>query len=454
MVLGTENQPIEVDYQVGFSGCRKGCIQYLMILVIQRVAKNFRGGGYDYSVTCSTSMEGRVFVMSVSISDFKRGDIVILAEGAPGAYGKYKVAECDGGSIAFLAEYSFGGAFRYILKPYSGEEEAPFGMGNPHVLYKSVLWSSGSSNLGGGADDKSQAPYEVLVDVVRVFPDGDEAAANEYLKAVVAARDLLVCEGGRVSCDVPVAPLNNRLSNPHIVRSGDVDGIVAALEADADSKFERFLHDCVKFRDSIIYFAVSEWDYLDAFMKKVESEPTRLGSKYTHLVDGATGITPVGLFVGDIIRVGASEGIEYLQVVDVAPDGFKMKNLTRGGIDTWTLVVQSERVEGKKSGEAYYILRIVLEGVIVDEWCYCFAVLPTRNPALIDEFDTLYTMQSKLIGSAAWRTFVRKLRVTRTRTIIGLFAATMRASNLPCLSRRLMTAHQPIRCSSISMRHW
>lgn len=343
-------------------------------------------------------MEGRVFVMSVSISDFKRGDIVILAEGAPGVYGKYKVAECDGGSIAFLAEYSFGGVLRYILKPYSGEEEAPFGMGNPHVLYKSVLWSSGSSNLGGGADDKSQAPYEVLVDVVQVFPDGDEAAANEYLKAVVAARDLLVCEGGRVSCDVPVAPLNNRLSNPHVVRSGDIEGIVAALEADADSKFERFLQDCVKFRDSIIYFAVSEWDYLDAFMKKVEDEPTRLSSEYAHLVDSATGVTPVGLFVGDIIRVGASEGIEYLQVVDVAPGGFKMKNLTRGGIDAWTLVVKSERVEGKKSGEAHYIPRIVLEGVIVDEWCYCFAVLPTRNPALIDEFDTLYTMQSKLIG--------------------------------------------------------
>ena len=35
MVSGTEKQPIEVDYQVGFSGCRKGCIQYLMILVIQ-----------------------------------------------------------------------------------------------------------------------------------------------------------------------------------------------------------------------------------------------------------------------------------------------------------------------------------------------------------------------------------------------------------------------------------
>lgn len=45
MVSGTEKQPIEVDYQVGFSGCRKGCIQYLMILVIQGVAKNFRGGG-------------------------------------------------------------------------------------------------------------------------------------------------------------------------------------------------------------------------------------------------------------------------------------------------------------------------------------------------------------------------------------------------------------------------
>ena len=335
--------------------------------------------------------------MSVSISDFKRGDIVILAEGAPGAYGKYKVAECDGGSIAVLIEYSFGGAFRYILKPYSGKEEAPFGMGNPHVLYKSVLWSSGSSNLGGGADDKSQAPYEVLVDVVQVFPDGDDAAANEYLKAVVAARDLLVCEGGRASCEAPVAPLNNRLSNPHVVRSGDVEGIVAALEAGADSQFERFLQDCVKFRDSIIYFAVSEWDYLDAFMKKVEAEPTCLGSEYAHLVDGATGVTPVGLFVGDIIRVGV-EGIEYLQVVDVAPDGFKMKNLTLGGIDVWTLVVKSERVEGKKGGEVHYIPQIVLEGVIVDKWCYCFAVLPTRNPALIDEFDTLYRMQSKLIG--------------------------------------------------------
>lgn len=55
MVSGTEKQPIEVDYQVGFSGCRKGCIQYLMILVIQGVAKNFRGGGYDYSVSCFTS---------------------------------------------------------------------------------------------------------------------------------------------------------------------------------------------------------------------------------------------------------------------------------------------------------------------------------------------------------------------------------------------------------------
>ena len=335
--------------------------------------------------------------MGISVSGFKRGDIVILAEGVNGVYGKYHVC-AKGGSMAVLVRCGADGRFRYVLKRCSGEGERLVGAVSPHVLCESVLWGGVPGYVGDG--DLS-VPYGKPVDVVRVFPAGARREADKFFEAVVAARELLVCGDGFYAYGEPVVPLNSRLCNPHVVQRGDVDGVVSVLESGAGEEFEGFLRGCGRFRDFVSYFAVSEWGRFDAFMSKVDSESARSDFEYAHLVDGNTGVTPFALFRGDIVRVKTGGDVQYLRVVGVSADRFKMKNLTRGGFDT--LAVKGTPFERKnEEGVEWYGYSIVLEGPIVDEYCHNFVVLPTRDSELVGEFDALYSLQGSLISKFGW----------------------------------------------------
>lgn len=165
--------------------------------------------------------------------------------------------------------------------------------------------------------------------------------------------------------------------------------------------FEVILRNCEKLLDGIGFFAVSEWEHLEEFEGKVANEVPGADTEYGHLEGELIGVSPVGLFVGDIVRLGACDGIEYLQVVEVSADRFKMKNLTRGGFDTLTVKGTPFERENEE-GVEWYGYSIVLEGPIVDEYCHNFMVLPTRDPELVGEFDALYSLQGSLINKFGW----------------------------------------------------
>lgn len=331
--------------------------------------------------------------MGISVSGFKRGDIVILAEGVNGVYGKYHVC-AKGGSMAVLVRCGTDGRFRYVLKRCSGEGERLVGAVSPHVLCESVLWGGVPGYVGDG--DLS-VPYGKPVDVVRVFPAGARREADKFFEAVVAARELLVCGDGFYAYGEPVVPLNSRLCNPHVVQRGDVDGVVSVLESGAGEEFEGFLRGCGRFRDFVSYFAVSEWGRFDAFMSKVDSESARSDFEYAHLVDGNTGVTPFALFRGDIVRVKTGGDVQYLRVVGVSPDGFKVKNLTLGCVETLTIESALDGCYDDVPDDCYRYSIVKMHGSS-RAVCYDFMILPTRNPKLVREFDALYRLQGKLIS--------------------------------------------------------
>lgn len=322
--------------------------------------------------------------MGISVSGFKRGDIVILAEGVNGVYGKYHVC-AKGGSMAVLARCGTDGRFRYVLKRCSGEGERLVGAVSPHVLCESVLWGGVPGYVGDG--DLS-VPYGKPVDVVRVFPAGARREADKFFEALVRVRELLAATGS--------------VAHEGLTElSGDVERIVSSVESDAVAGLEVILRNCEKLLDGIGFFAVSEWEHLEEFEGKVANEVPGADTEYEHLEGELIGVSPVGLFVGDIVRLGACDGIEYLQVVEVSADRFKMKNLTRGGFDT--LAVKGTPFERKnEEGVEWYGYSIVLEGPIVDEYCHNFVVLPTRDPELVGAFDALYSLQGSLISKFGW----------------------------------------------------
>lgn len=315
--------------------------------------------------------------MGISVADLNRGDIVILSNGADGAYGKYVVNSVLGDSGAVLFEVGADGSFRYVLKPCQGA-------GSPLVLCKSMLWGSIPNYRVGDP----LVSCEVPVSIVRAFPEDAEELADKYFDALVRVRELLAATGS--VAHEGLAEL-----------SGDVERIVSSVESDAVAGLEVILRNCEKLLDGIGFFAVSEWEHLEEFEGKVANEVPGADTEYGNLEGELIGVSPVGLFVGDIVRLGACDGIEYLQVVEVSADRFKMKNLTRGGFDTLTVKGTPFERENEE-GVEWYGYSIVLEGPIVDEYCHNFVVLPTRDPELVGEFDALYSLQDSLISKFGW----------------------------------------------------
>lgn len=89
----------------------------------------------------------------------------------------------------------------------------------------------------------------------------------------------------------------------------------AVESTDAVAGLEVILRNCEKLLDGIGFFAVSEWEHLEEFEGKVANEVPGADTEYGNLEGELIGVSPVGLFVGDIVRLGACDGIEYLQVV-------------------------------------------------------------------------------------------------------------------------------------------
>lgn len=331
--------------------------------------------------------------MGISISDFNQGDIVILTEGTNGAYGKYQVASTNGDSMAVLAVPDANNSFRQVLRSSRVAGDTPADVEDSLLLYRSVLWGG----IPGCVGDGSQVPYGVPVNVVRVFACEAAEEAGKFFDAVVAARELLVADGESYAYEEPVEPLNSRLCKPHVIQVEDVDRVMSVLEPVTVREFDRFVQDCENLLNSVTHFVASERNRFEAFMGKVADESKCSDAEYGHLVDEKTGITSVGLFNGDIIRVGSGGSVEYLQVLKALPEGFRVKNLTWGCVET--LVVESTLDERylDMPDDCYRYSLVKVYGS-TRALCYGFMVIPTRNPALVGEFEALHSLQGKLIS--------------------------------------------------------
>lgn len=347
-----------------------------------------------------------MFVMDISITDFKRGDIVITHEGVKGVYGKYTVAGCDeNGRVAVLLNPDDKKS-RYVLTAPESPDDDEYG------LYRSALRVVvGCVEFEDETDEMAR-----FVKLVRVFPPNEASQAQEYFNALTAARKLLVSE---LVKGLSVEPLNSRLNNPHVITVEDVERIVSSLESVEDeggavarAKEAGFIEDCETLVGEFQRVAAEERSEIEAFMAKVQRESTRLSSEYIHLVDNSFdhyfGFSNIGFLYGDIVRIDLEDNnYQYFQVWGGSNSSVKVSNLANGrycwlGYD---LEVLDEDAEEK---DERYEASLTLTMDNKKEYVGTVFLIPTRDPELVSEFDALHTRQTSTLEELY--TFTKRYR--------------------------------------------
>lgn len=333
--------------------------------------------------------------MGISITDFKRGDIVITHEGMKGMYGKYVVAGCDeNGRIAFLLNPDDKKS-RYVLTAPESPDDDEYG------LYRSALRVVvGCVEFQDEADEMAR-----FVKLVRVFPPNEASQAQEYFNALTAARKLLV---GELVKGLSVEPLNSRLNNPHVITAEDVERIVSSLESVVDeggavarAKEAGFIEDCKALVGEFQRVADEERSEIEAFMSKVHRESTHLSSEYIHLVDNSFdhyfGFSNIGFLYGDIVRIDLEDNnYQYFQVWGGSNSSVKVSNLANGkyGWLGYDLEVLDEDAEEK---DERYEASLTLTTDNKKEYVGTVFLIPTRDPELVSKFDALHTRQASTL---------------------------------------------------------
>lgn len=341
--------------------------------------------------------------MGISITDFKRGDIVITHEGMNGMYGKYVVVGCDeNGRVAVLLNPD-DKKCRYVLTAPESPDSDEYG------LYRSALRVVvGCVEFEDDADEMAR-----FVKLVRVFPPSEASQAQEYFNALTVARKLLVSE---LVKGLSVEPLNSRLNNPHVITIEDVVRIVSTLESVVDegvavarAKEAGFIEDCKALVGEFQRVAAEERSEIDAFMAKVQRESTHLSSEYIHLVDNHYfGFSNIGFLYGDIVRIGLKDNnYQYFQVWGGSNSSVKVCNLADGkyGWLGYDLEVLDEDAEEK---DERYEASLTLTMDNKKEYVGTVFLIPTRDPELVSEFDTLHTRQASLLEELY--TFTKRYR--------------------------------------------
>lgn len=332
--------------------------------------------------------------MGISITDFKRGDIVITHEGVKGVYGKYVVAATDENGRAAVLLNPDDKKSRYVLTaPESPDDE--------YGLYRSALRVVvGCVEFQDEADEMAR-----FVKLVRVFPPNKASQAQEYFNALTVARKLLVSE---LVKGLSVEPLNSRLNNPHVITVEDVERIVSTLESVMDegvavarAKEAGFIEDCKALVGEFQRVAAEERSEIEAFMSKVHRESTHLSSEYIHLVDNSFdhyfGFSNIGFLYGDIVRIDLEDNnYQYFQVWGGSNSSVKVSNLANGkyGWLGYDLEVLDEDAEEK---DERYEASLTLTTDNKKEYVGTVFLIPTRDPELVSKFDALHTRQASTL---------------------------------------------------------
>lgn len=320
--------------------------------------------------------------MGVPISDFVPGGFMVTVEGKDGLYGLYEVMGTDGVKWVELRDAANGGQLRCVLKVCDADEVTDK-YPSSFAMHRGTLW-------GGSLSSGEPCEPTTLVDVIRVFQVGEREKAAEYFDALVAARKVL----GKVRSGAAVAPLNMFASNPHAVELSDVEYVVETLQERELAGLIGFDVECNNFLDEMSFDGDEE--AVGAFLSKVAAEPPRSDFQHYLLTNNQVGVSPFGFFAEDIVRVQTEDGVQFFQVT--GGDGVTVQARNIADDSACSLKIVSDLDESWQiyMGEYRYNsdLHVVEpDGSEEPVWLRSFMILPTRNPDLVGEFETIYKAQ-------------------------------------------------------------
>lgn len=320
--------------------------------------------------------------MGVSISDFVPGGFIVTIEGKDGSYGLYEVMGTDGVKWVELRDAANGGQFRCVLKVRDAVEVTDKHPGS-FAMHRGTLW-------GGSLSSGEPCEPMTLVDVIRVFQVGEREKAAEYFDALVAARKVL----NKVRSGAAVAPLNLDASNPHAVELSNVEYVVETLQSRELDALIGFDVECNNFLDEMNFDGDEE--AVGAFLSKVAAEPPRADFQHYLLTNNQVGVSPFGFFAEDIVRVQTEDGVQFLQVTGGDGVTVQARNIADGSACSLKIVSDLDESWQIYMGEYRYnsdIHVVEPDGTEKPVWSKSFVILPTRNPDLVGEFETIYKAQ-------------------------------------------------------------
>lgn len=321
--------------------------------------------------------------MGVSVSDFVPGGFIVTTEGADSSYGLYQVLSTDGVGRAELAGMrgTTVDRVRCMLatrNPVQIDDEFP----QSFMMHRRVVWGEFSN----GIDDGECFDPVVFVDAIRVFDASARDAAVEYFDALVAACKVL----GKVRSGADVAPLNLSLSNPHVVDSGTVGGVIEALVDREQADLAGFEAECNTLLGEMSFEA--DKAAVNVFKGKVAAEPPRYDFTYYILCNDEVDLYVAGFFRGDIVRFDNYDGVQFLQVIGGDKKQALVKNLEDESQGFLKIVSDLEE-DWYDAEEEHYDTFVHLVKPDGTEDGGGITVLPTRNPDLVGEFEAVYEAQ-------------------------------------------------------------
>ena len=320
--------------------------------------------------------------MGVPVSDFVPGGFIVTIEGTDGSYGLYEVMGTDGVKWVELRDAANGGQLRCVLKARDRDkvrDKYP----SSFAMHRGTLW-------GGTLSSAEPCEPTTLVDVIRVFQVGEREKAAEYFDSLVAARKVL----GKVRSGAAVAPLNMFAPNPHAVELSNVEYVVEALQSRELEGLIGFDVECNKFLDEMDFGEDEE--VVGAFLSKVAAEPPRSDFQHYLLTNSQVGVSPFGFFAGDIVRVQTEDGVLFLQVTGGDGATVQARNIADGSACSLRIVSDLDESWQIYMGEYRYnsdIHVVEPDGSEKPVWSGSFMILPTRNPDLVGEFESIYEAQ-------------------------------------------------------------
>lgn len=320
--------------------------------------------------------------MGIPVSDFVTGGFIVTTEGKDGSYGLYQVLGTDGAECAELRDAANGGQLRCVLKVRDADEvtdKRP----SSFEMHRGTLW-------GGSLSSGEPCEPTTLVDVIRVFQVGERDKAAEYFDALVAARKVL----SKVRSGAAVAPLNMFASNPHAVELSDVEYVVETLQGRELEGLIGFDVECNKFLDEMKFG--KDKKAVGAFLSKVAAEPPRSDFQHYLLTNNQVGVSPFGFFAGDIVRAQTQDGVQFFQVTGGDGVTVQVRNIADDSACSLRIVSDLDESWQIYMGEYRYNTEIHVvkpDGSEEPVWSRSFMILPTRNPDLVGEFESIYKAQ-------------------------------------------------------------